>query len=220
MLYELLAGIHPYWRDDQAEYARLVRAYAATPPRLAGVMPGPATNAEVSASLHRCLAPDPSARPSAAELRAVLSGRGPRRDVAVGATTAARTTATDAKAAATKPRGPADVPARPGSPITSDRVQLVAEGGRSLQIGVRTEIGKHLARQFGGDGEFWDARQVVLERLPDRRWQLVPLPATANETLVNGEILTGPRPVHEGDVIAVGRKAKGIVKLPLTLRAL
>src|SRR5688572_23811635 len=155
ILYELLTGMHPYWQDDQAEYARLVRAYAATPPRLAGVMPGPATNAEVSASLHRCLAPDPSARPSAAELRAVLSGRGAKRDVAVGATTAARKTATDAKAAATKPRGPADVPARPGSPITTDRVQLVAEGGHSLQIGVRTEIGKHLARQFGGDGEFW-----------------------------------------------------------------
>ena len=48
----------------------------------------------------------------------------------------------------------------------------------------------------------------------------MPLPATANETLVNGEILTGPRPVHDGDVVAVGRKAKGIVKLPLTLRAL
>ena len=227
ILYELLAGVHPYWRDDQAEYARLVRAGAATPPRLAGLMPGPATNADVSAALHRCLSPDPGARPSAAELRAILSGRGARKEVAAGTTAAAarkpaapRKPAATVASAAPKPRGPADLPSRPGSPITSDRVQLVAEGGRSLQIGVRTEIGKHLARQFGGDGEFWDAKQVVLERLPDRRWQLVPLPATANETLVNGEILTGPRPVHDGDVVAVGRKAKGIVKLPLTLRAI
>jgi serine/threonine protein kinase len=32
MLHELLAGAHPYWRDDQAEYAALVRAHAAPPP--------------------------------------------------------------------------------------------------------------------------------------------------------------------------------------------
>ena len=56
----------------------LVRAYAAKPPKLAGVMPGPATNDEVSALLHRCLAPNAAERPTAAELRAVLSGRGPR----------------------------------------------------------------------------------------------------------------------------------------------
>ncbi len=226
ILYELLTGIHPYWQDDQAEYARLVRAYTATPPRLAGSMPGPASNAEVSAALHRCLAPDPAVRPSAAELRAILSGRGAKKEVGVGTVVTPRTPvatrkrATTGPASARKSPAPDDMPSRAGSPIISDRVQLIAEGGRSLQIGVRTEIGKHLARQFGGDGEFWDTRQVVLERLPDRRWQLVPLPATANETLVNGEILARPRPVHDGDVVAVGRKAKGIVKLPLTLRAL
>src|SRR6188768_1627607 len=64
ILYELLAGEHPYWREDQAEYATLVRAYAAKPTRLAGTMPPPATNAEVSATLHRCLAPNASDRPT------------------------------------------------------------------------------------------------------------------------------------------------------------
>src|SRR5919107_224429 len=49
ILYELLAGTHPYWREDQAEYASLARAHAAKPPVLAGTMPAPATNAEVSA---------------------------------------------------------------------------------------------------------------------------------------------------------------------------
>jgi hypothetical protein len=215
ILHELLAGTHPYWRDDQAEYASLVRAYAAKPPVLAGVMPGPAENAQVSAALHRCLSPNAADRPTAAELRAVLSGRGARRE---GEAPAPRPAAGAAPGAAT---GAATGAARgTRAPITADRVQLVGEGGQALQVGVRTEVGKHLARQFGSDAEFWDARQCVLERLPDRRWQLSPVPGTANETLLNGEVLSAPRPLHDGDVIAVGRKAKGIVKLPLTVRAL
>jgi hypothetical protein len=96
----------------------------------------------------------------------------------------------------------------------------LASGGQALQIGVRTAVGKHLARQFGSDAEFWDDRQCVLERRPDQRWQVVPVPGTANETLLNGEVLAEPQPLHEGDVIAVGRKATGIVKLPLTVSAL
>ena len=81
MLYELLAGEHPYWREDQAEYAKRVKAYAAKPPALLGLMPAPASNAEVSSALHRCLSPDPAARPTAAALRAILSGRGEKLEV-------------------------------------------------------------------------------------------------------------------------------------------
>jgi eukaryotic-like serine/threonine-protein kinase len=210
ILYELLAGTHPYWRDDQAEYAALVREYAAKPPVLAGTMPGPAENAEVRAALHRCLSPNAADRPTAAELRAVLSGRGPRREGEPPAARPARAAAPAAPAAAAHAR----------APITADRVQLVDAGGRALQVGVRTEVGKQLARQFGSDAEFWDTRQLVLERLPDRRWQVAPVAGTANETLLNGEVLSAPQMLHDGDVIAVGRKAKGIVKLPLTVRAL
>ena len=201
ILHELLAGTHPYWREDQVEYARLVRAYAAKPSALAGPMPPPATNAEVSAALHRCLSPNAAERPTAAELRAVLSGR-------------------SARAAAAKDRVRPAEPARPTvarPALASDRVQLLGQGGRALQLGVRTEVGKHLVRQFGSDAEFWDARQCVLERRPDRRWQIVPLPGAANETLLNGELLVAPQVLHEGDVIAVGRKSAGIVKLPLTV---
>jgi hypothetical protein len=226
MLYELLAGVHPYWRDDQAEYARLVRAYAATPPALAGVMPEPATNAEVSAILHRCLSPDAAARPTAAELRAALSGRAAKAAPAPGAAASASAKSAAAPVAtrpvAARPAAPAAAPAAAGATaggaITAARLQLVGEGGRALEIGVRTEVGKHLARQFGSDAEFFDARQFVLERLPDGRWQVAPLPGAVNETLVNGEALAAPRALREGDVLAVGRQAKGIVKLPLTVR--
>jgi len=221
ILHELLAGIHPYWREDQAEYARLVRAYAAKPPLLAGMMPPPATNAEVSAALHRCLSPNASDRPAAAELRAVLSGRARRAEVRDAAAapppTPAKTPPAGRGAKAPAPAGPPALTR--GTPLSSDRVRL-ASAGHALQIGVRTAVGKQLARQFGSDAEFWDERQCVLERRPDRRWQIVPVPGTANETLLNGEVLAAPQLLHEGDVIAVGRKATGVVKLPLTVGAL
>ena len=202
ILFELLAGAHPYWREDQAEYATLVRAFAAKPPALAGPMPAPATNAAVSAALRRCLSPNAADRPTATELRAALSGRAARA----------------AMPAATVSASPKSATAR-GAPLTSDRVRLVS-GREALQIGVRTAVGKRLARQFGSDAEFWDERQCVLERMPDQRWQIIPVAGTANETLLNGEVLATPQPLHEGDVIAVGRKATGIVKLPITVNAL
>src|SRR4029077_13225106 len=76
ILSELLTGIHPYWSDDQTEYAKRVLNHEAKPLPLAGLMPSPAQNSIVSLSLHRCLSPDPRDRPTATELRAVLSGKG------------------------------------------------------------------------------------------------------------------------------------------------
>jgi serine/threonine protein kinase len=67
ILYELLAGYHPYWSEDQAEYARGVHAHAAKPPALLGSMPPPASNADISLMLHRCLSPDPAGRPTAGD---------------------------------------------------------------------------------------------------------------------------------------------------------
>ena len=201
MLYELLAGEHPYWRDDQADYARLVQAHAAKPPALLGMVPAPATNAQVSAALHRCLSPDPAARPTATELRDMVSGRG-------------------AGAGGVRPAAVA-APATghsPGQAIVSERLELGTADGRLVQIGVRTELGKALLIQFGPDSEFWDARQCVVERDSGRQWVLQPIPGTTNETLLNGEAITAPRVLRQGDRIAVGRQLKGISKLPLTAR--
>ena len=221
ILHELLTGAHPYWREEQTEYAELVRSYAAKPPALAGVMPAPATNAEVSGVLYRCLSPNAADRPTAAELRAALSGRSARpAATAASAPAAAAKAAPSAKPAASPAASPAAVPATPstnprGAPLRGDRVRIIGDGGRAIQLGVRTELGKQLARQFGSDAEYWDARQCVIERRSDRQWQIAPVVGTANETLLNGDVLVTPQPLREGDVIAVGRKAKGIIKLPL-----
>ena len=75
----------------------------------------------------------------------------------------------------------------------------MAADGRLVQIGVRTELGKALLRQFGPDSEFWDTRQCVLERKGGRQWVLSPVPGTTNETLLNGEAITAPRVLRQGD---------------------
>jgi serine/threonine protein kinase len=216
MLYELLAGTHPYWQEEQGKYAGLVRAYAAKPPALAGLMPAPASNAEVSSALYRCLSPDPAARPTAAELRAVLSGRGAR------SSTAPSGRAGASGAPGTPPASPSAGTPPPSAPaaLVADAIELSGTDGRTLRIGVRTDLGKALLRQFGPDAEFWDNRQCVIERNSARQWILSPDPAATNETLVNGEALTKPRLLRQGDRIAVGRQAKGIAKLPLTVRGL
>ena len=219
MLYELLTGVHPYWHEDQAEYARRVRAYDIRPPALLGVMPPPADNAEVSAILHRCLSPDPASRPTAPEIRAALSGRAPKA-AALPATAGARTTAAPAapgRAASPRPAAVAATSAR--SRLTTDRIRLTTAAGESLAVGIRTEIGKALLRRFGADAEFWDDRQCIVERRADGQWIVTPAPRTVNETLLNGAPLTKPHPLSDGDVLAAGRSAKGISKLPLTARA-
>jgi hypothetical protein len=214
ILYELLAGVHPYWEEDQAEYSRRARAYDLDPPALLGTMPAPASNAEVSAVLHRCLSPDPNARPTAPAIRAALSGRAPK--TATAASTGARLGAA--------PRGPGAAgslearPAKGRSKLVSDTIKFVASGGDALHIGIRTEMGKAILRRFGPDAEFWDDTQCTVERRVDGQWIVTPAPGTVNETLVNGVPLTTPRALSEGDVLAAGRSAKGISKLPLTAR--
>jgi len=221
MLYELLAGEHPYWSDDQSDYAMRVKAYAAKPPALIGPLPSPASNAQVSEALHRCLSPNAAARPSAADLRAILSGRAARSD-ATGrpGRPAAPTTASAGDTARRVPGPAAATAARAGAePIVSAELELVGPDGRSLQIGVRTEIGKNLVRQFGQDFEFWDERQCVVERRPGPQWIVSPIEGTTNETLVNGATLTEPRALRQGDIVAVGRQSKGVSKMPLTVRS-
>jgi len=217
ILYELLAGRHPYWSEDQADYARLAQGYKAEPPALLGQMPWPASNADVSAALHRCLHPDPAQRPTATELRATLSGR--NRKPAAPPPALKKAPAPARAAAPVRPSVPAAAAAPAGPALTSQAVELVAPGGGTLQLRIRTELGKMLVRRLGDEAEFWDDPQCVLERSAGGQWTVRPAGPTTNQTLVNGRALTGPQPLRAGDRIAVGNEAKKVAKLPLTVRA-
>ncbi|HEX8362848.1 MAG TPA: protein kinase [Longimicrobium sp.] len=251
ILYQLLAGRHPYWSEDQGEYAKKALAHAAEPPVLGGTFAAPASNEAVAAIIHRCLAPRPQDRPTAGEVRDVLTGRAgavastsaapapapaapppaaaaPAPPVAAAPPAAAPPAAAPPAAAPPVPPAPAPASAAPaapaqptaaGAPLRSDRIQLVGESGHVVTMATRTPLGKHMVRQFGEDFNVWDAEQCAVERGPDGTWQVIPVAGTTNETLLNGEAITSPRPLRDGDVIAVGRAAKGIAKLPLTARA-
>jgi hypothetical protein len=97
-------------------------------------------------------------------------------------------------------------------------LELVDESGKALQIRVRTELNKSLMQRFGDDSQYWDTRQCVLERNAEGQWILFPILAARNETILNGRAVTEPVPLANGDTVAVGRVAKGIIKLPLTVR--
>jgi hypothetical protein len=105
-----------------------------------------------------------------------------------------------------------------GSALTAQSIRLVASSGESLHIRIRTELGKALLRRFGSEAEFWDAAQCTIERRADGQWTVIPAPGSVNETLINGAAVTAPTALRDGDVVAVGRSAKGVSKLPLTAR--
>ena len=121
----------------------------------------------------------------------------------------------------TKAAGVAPIGAKPrgaeAPPLVSEALELLAADGGALQIRVRTELGKGLLRQLGSEAEFWDDRQCVIERT-GRQWVVAPVAGTTNETLLNGRTLSAPHALRQGDRIAVGRQAKGVIKLPLTAR--
>jgi eukaryotic-like serine/threonine-protein kinase len=75
ILYEMLAQGHPYPFDDLEQIRNAVLNNHAAPPKLLGEMVPPAETGLVRETIHRCLSPDPKARPTALEVNQVLNGK-------------------------------------------------------------------------------------------------------------------------------------------------
>ena len=111
-----------------------------------------------------------------------------------------------------------------GSPVPgsvarcTDAPLVIALPDRSeLTFNLPTPLTRRLLRSLGNETRFLDSEQQALFEPREDGWYVVPNAAAPNETLLNGEtVLTDVR-LQAGDVLAVGRAAKGIVKLPLTV---
>ena len=125
----------------------------------------------------------------------MLSGRAPKTAAAARRRRTPRAPAPRRPAPPRRVRSAAARTAR-SQTLTSSAIQLVAPGGKSLQIGVRTELGKALLRPLRRRRRVLGRHgSASLERLPDGQWIVTPVPGTVNETLVNGAPLTAPRAV-------------------------
>jgi serine/threonine protein kinase len=219
ILCDLLSSGSPYKSLDDAAYRDQVLRHAASPPRLDGEHP----NADnVVRLIHAALSPDPTKRPTADELNRALietsslGGRPlppppppppPRPEPE-------RVTPPPPRPEPVVTAPPPRRPVEPPKPAPSG-LTLTTEGGKVLTVTARTPLTQNTIKTLGGDAGVWDSTlQVTLERRADG-WYAVPSTAAQNETMVNGRAITAPTLLKAGDVLAVGREARGIVRSPL-----
>ena len=211
MLYEILAGDHPYWAEDDEVYCERALAGRAAPPVLEGrILPSENHDAVVE-TIHRCLSPDPKDRPSAQELHTVLKG---------GKTSSA---ARGLRKVAERAKGTVALKEKSGkssteATINAKKIVLVSPVGSSRAMSVRTEVGAGLLKRLGEEACFCSAHQFTLQRDGGESWVLVHCDRAKHQTLVNGRRAVGAVKLKEGDIIGIGDEDKKIVKLPLTVR--
>ncbi len=221
ILCELLCEKHPYAHTDEEEYRKKALGSPEVSLRLAQRLPAPVDSGLVEDLLRHGLSPHAAQRPTAKQLHDALIGR------PVDFAPSPAPVAPSGPPAPPKPPVPprksrpvvihADPPPPPPPPPTSRRrLVLVSESGLKLApIRMRTEIGRDLVRGFGEDSVHFDRPQFIVQPADSSGWEIVPCPGTRNETHLNGRAITSPQPLAEGDVIGVGREAKGITKLPM-----
>ena len=213
ILYELLGDDHPYPLDGD-KYTEAISAYLAAPPKLDGDF---GSNETVAHTLHRCLDPDMSKRPTAAELSEVLRGGGK-----ITSKESPTVEAEDEKAVVvdskTRKSAAVELAKSLEARIKHQSLTLSDSGGKTITMRIRTNVGKYLVRAFGEESRFWDQKQFVLEPQADGAWLIHPNTDAGNETILNGKAITALTPLRNGDTLAVGRESKGIIKLPLSVQ--
>jgi serine/threonine protein kinase len=224
MLYELLAGGHPYLFEDMEPYRNAVLKRTAKPPKLIGTMNAPATNAAVQEMIFRCLEPNPANRPTALEVHHALNGTPPPAFPAPPPITFKREPPPKPVAPAPLPvaelaaEEPAKSEPAPAIVPTTGVLTLIARDGKELAFRVRTDMGSALCSQlYRDDSVYWGSVQFTLD-FADGAWSVIPRPGTKNDTLLNGKLVADRTALKTGDQLAVGRAAKGVSKTPLAVR--
>jgi serine/threonine protein kinase len=217
MLAELLAGEHPFAgkRGDDAIMARAVKAGDFKRFKLAKPIDKVDNPAFLEALVNRALHPSANQRPTASELKDALFGRGD----------AGKTPDAPRPSPAPAPSPtPAPTPRPPPAPATkpvaapAQVVELMHAGKVGLRIGIDTSVGRAMLKPLNADAQFFDEKQFRIYRAGSGEWMVEPLPGTPNETLLDGHKLLAITVLRDGMRLAVGNSAKGIEKLPLTVR--
>jgi eukaryotic-like serine/threonine-protein kinase len=188
ILYELLGEGHPYTAEDDSDYFEKVKAYKAKSPKLLGSLSEPDAIGYLADTMHRCLSPVPTARPSAREVNLALNGK---RDL--------------------------EEPPPEVAPPAVGSLRLSNNAGVSIVFNITNSVGKHLLGQFTRDARFADDHQFTLERR-GLEWWLVPRSQTTNYTMLNNEPAATSCRLKSGDEIAIGGRTSGRKVLPLIVR--
>jgi serine/threonine protein kinase len=242
MLHELLSGKHPYRNDSGVGEDEAILRHAAKPLQLRPGLDSLLPNAnQIVSTVHRCLAPNLKDRPTAQGVLDVLNNRLP---VIVGPSqppskSSLANPPPNVAPSPPKPSSPTTVsvpppnvplpsskpspppaavpPAAAVPPRAVGRLVLVGSEGQEIRTSQQLFVGRALVKGMGDDAKYVADTQFRLERAEDG-WYVEPILPTPNQTLLNGKRLTGKVRVVEGDVIAVGKEEKNVVKLPLTVR--
>ena len=90
----------------------------------------------------------------------------------------------------------------------------VSDSSRELKISAKTKVGRNLCKQLSDEYKNMDVAQMEVEKT-DSGWQVKPNPSATNETLLNSKAITTPQDLKEGDILSVGREAKGVSKMEM-----
>ncbi|CAN5474211.1 hypothetical protein BH09SUM1_BH09SUM1_09670 [soil metagenome] len=205
ILWELLAGRHPYTALAPKEYERvIIEENRAGNIELAGKMPDPADAQEIVDVLAKSLDPDPDRRPTSKEVHAALLGRDPRRRTI-------RKTPPSAKA----PR-----PAATLSPATPRRTEIVLTDPARREVfkaKIGTPVGKILLESSSKEYKHYAELQFTLAPRADGVWTILPCQDATFETHLNGKSISIETPLKTGDVIGIGRESMMVFRCPLTV---
>lgn len=220
ILYDLLSVGNPYFDCSDDTYPERVRSHAASPPVFAGPMPS-GNDEELRSMIHRCLSPNPANRPTASELHAAIILRPPPSRSSTAPTVSfapgSRRTTAEATGIGSLSTGTVSAVRTVTAPTECPARLVLTHGCTRSEYNVSTDLNNRGVARFGSDCRYWDTeRQLKLQRRDDG-WYVIPNPGAPNETLLNGKAIVAARRLNSGDTLAVGREAKGIQKLSLTV---
>jgi len=209
ILSEILSGGHPYKDHSDEIYNEAALKGEFTPIKLKQSIDKLENPLFLESVLNACLDPEPSNRPTAAQVCDALMGK----TFECRFFDASKSVETKVEDKALPPESlPTD------SSRHSGLVSIFFDGNKTYSIGHDAELGKQNFKNIHSDAQFLSNPQFKIFKKSSGVWAIEHISSATNETIVNGKKLDGCIDIVDGMTVAVGNSAKGIHKLPLTLK--